>query len=73
MTSDSPGATAADRSIVRSQVVECPDYPDENHVVVSSQNSQVVAGLLRVSLCSVVLGGAKCNGRHAEFANEIKA
>ena len=25
------------------------EYPDENHVVVSSQNSQVVAGLLRVS------------------------
>ena len=36
-------------------------------------NSQVVAGVLRVSLCSVVLGGAKCNGRHAEIVNKIKA
>ena len=37
-----------------------------------AEYSQVVAGLLRVSLCSVVLGGAKCNGRHAEFVNKIK-
>jgi hypothetical protein len=32
----------------------------------------VVAGLLRVSLCSVVLCGAKCNGRHVDFVNKIK-
>jgi len=36
-------------------------------------HSHVFAGLLRVWLCSVVLGGAKCNGRHAEFVNKIKA
>jgi len=34
---------------------------------------QVVAELLRVSLCSVVIGGAKCNGRHADFINKINA
>jgi hypothetical protein len=34
---------------------------------------QVFAGLLRVQLCSVELGGAKCNGRHAEIDNKIKA
>jgi hypothetical protein len=33
----------------------------------------MLAGLLRVSLCSVVLGGAKCNGRHAELVNKINA
>jgi hypothetical protein len=32
----------------------------------------VVAGLLRVSSCSTVPGGAKCNGRHAELVNKIK-
>jgi Protein of unknown function (DUF4242) len=26
----------------------------------------VVAGLLRVQWCSALLGGAKCNGRHAD-------
>jgi len=34
---------------------------------------QVVAGLLRVWLRSVLLGGAKRNGRHAEFINKINA
>jgi hypothetical protein len=33
---------------------------------------QVVAGLLRVSSCSTVPGGAKCNGRHAELVNKIR-
>ena len=33
---------------------------------------QVVAGVLRVWSCSSVLGGAKCNGRHADLVNEIK-
>jgi hypothetical protein len=32
----------------------------------------VVAGLLRVRSCSTGLGGAKCNGRHAELVNKIK-
>jgi hypothetical protein len=33
---------------------------------------QVVAGLLRVWSCSTGLGGAKCNGRHADLINKIK-
>jgi hypothetical protein len=33
---------------------------------------QVVAGLLRDWSCSIVLGGANCNGRHAELVNKIK-
>jgi hypothetical protein len=32
----------------------------------------VVAGLLRDWSCSIVLGGANCNGRHAELVNKIK-
>jgi hypothetical protein len=32
----------------------------------------VVAGLLRVSSCSTGLGGAKCNGRHADLVNKIE-
>ena len=31
----------------------------------------MVAGLLRDWSCSIVLGGANCNGRHAELVNKI--
>ena len=42
----------------------------ESHI--TGTGRQVVAGLLRDWSCSIVLGGANCNGRHAELVNKIK-
>jgi hypothetical protein len=47
---------------------EDPACPD-----IRGRISQVIAGLLRVWVSSIVLVGTQCNGRFADFVNRIKA